>query len=365
MGFEGGGEVGLVGVAYAVGYLRHIDGTLAQQSGGLFHAEVAQELAGRDASDVLHLAVQLCTTDAHVGSQRVDVEVGVLDIGIHRPHDALHQYVVVALHLNILGALFLFHGTAELATQAAHAVDEIVNLYVQFLHVEGFGDVGVGSRLQAFQLEKQTAALWLTRVVTPRRFKNEKALAAYCGCDPSLKVSAGKVTSTVKRGGRKDIHSALCQAASNLMRLHSEPFGRFGYNIAMQTGVWQKGVSALARKLAVAMYFMSLHREMFSYEKYKLVSDPDVINMSIEELAAINPAFRRYIRYLINSGITDTKILAHQYAICGLPSIKGLGKNFFALVKDFINEQDTYKKSYERMQSNAENRFENQSPGNE
>lgn len=212
---------------------------------------------------------------------------------------------------------------------------------------------------------KQTAALWLTRVVTPRRFKNEKALAAYCGCDPSLKVSAGKVTSTVKRGGRKDIHSALCQAASNLMRLHSEPFGRFGYNIAMQTGVWKKGVSALARKLAVAMYFMSLHREMFSYEKYKLVSDPDVINMSIEELAAINPAFRRYIRYLINSGITDTKILAHQYAICGLPSIKGLGKNFFALVKDFINEQDTYKKSYERMQSNAENRFENQSPGNE
>ena len=206
---------------------------------------------------------------------------------------------------------------------------------------------------------KQTAVLWLTRIITPRRFKNEKAIAAYCGCDPSLKVSAGKVTSTVKRGGRKDIHSALCQAASNLMRHHSEPFGRFGYNIAMQTGIWKKGVSALARKLSVALYFMSLHGEKFSYEKYKFISDPDVINIPIETLAAINPSFRRYIRYLINSGITDTKTLAHQYAICGLPGVKGLGKNFFALVKDFINDQDKYKKSYERIQSNAENSIQN------
>jgi hypothetical protein len=143
------------------------------------------------------------------------------------------------------------------------------------------------------------------------------------------------------------------------MRHHSEPFGRFGYNIAMQTGVWKKGVSALARKLAVAMYFMSLHQETFSYEKYKFISDPDVINISIETLAIINPAFKRYIRYLMNNGITDTVILAHQYSICGLPLIKGLGKNFFALVKDFINDQDKYRKSYERIQNNAQNRIEN------
>ena len=194
----------------------------------------------------------------------------------------------------------------------------------------------------------QTAVLWLSRVVTPRRFPSQKALAAYCGCDPSLKVSAGKVTSTVKRGGRKDLHSALCSAASNLMRRHSEPFGRFGYNIAMQSGIWKKGVSALARKMSVAMYFMMLRKETFSYEKYKMVVDPIVIDIPIETLAEINHSFKRYVRFLLQNDISSTRILVHKYSICALPSIKGLGKNFFALVKNFIDDQDYYIELYRR-----------------
>lgn len=197
----------------------------------------------------------------------------------------------------------------------------------------------------------QTAINWLALIVTPRRFPNEKAIAAYCGCDPSLKVSAGKVISTVKRGGRKDLHSSLCSAASNSMRIHSEPFGRFGYNIAMQTGIWKKGVSALARKMCVAMYFMMLRGEKFSYEKYKLVTVPDVIDISIETLATLNPAFRRYIRFLNQNDILTTKVLVYKYSMCQLPSIKGLGKNFFALVKDFIENQENYKKKYLEVQN--------------
>ena len=200
---------------------------------------------------------------------------------------------------------------------------------------------------------EMTAIHWLARVVTPRRFHNAKALAAYCGCDPSLKVSAGKVTSTVKRGGRRDLHSALCQAATNLMRVHSEPFGRFGYNIAMQTGVWKKGANALARKLAVAMYYMSLRGEYFSYEKYGFIDEPDVINISIEELIAINPSFKRYINSLTKNNIMDTKTLVHHYATCKLKAFKGLGKNFFAIVKEFIENQDKYKELYERLNNNA------------
>ena len=198
----------------------------------------------------------------------------------------------------------------------------------------------------------QTAVIWLSRVVTPRRFRNEKALAAYCGCDPSLKVSAGKVTSTVKRGGRKDLHSAFCMTASNLMRRHSEPFGKFGYRIAMQTQVWKKGVNALARKLVVALYYMVSRGEVFSYEKYQLIQEPDVLNVSIETLVALNPEFRRYLRYLMKNNITDTRTLVHQYYICTLPSIKGLGKHFFALVNDFIENQNHYIANYERMRAN-------------
>ena len=190
---------------------------------------------------------------------------------------------------------------------------------------------------------EQTAILWLAKIVTPRRFRNEKALAAYCSLDPSLKVSAGKVTSTVKRGGCKDLHSALCMAASNLVRKHNEPFGRWGYNIAVNSGRWKKGISAVARKLAVALYFMSLRSEEFSYEKYRMMTEPDVIDISIEELANKEPAFRRYVRILISGNIHTTKQLVHSYYLCDLTNIKGLGKKFYGLLKEYIGNQEKYR----------------------
>ena len=190
---------------------------------------------------------------------------------------------------------------------------------------------------------EQTAILWLAKIVTPRRFRNEKALAAYCSLDPSLKVSAGKVTSTVKRGGCKDLHSALCRAASNLVRKHNEPFGRWGYNIAVNSGRWKKGISAVARKLAVALYFMSLRGEEFSYEKYRMMTEPDVIDISIEELANKDPAFKRYVRILISNKIHTTKQMVHSYYLCDLTNIKGLGKKFYGLLKEFIENQEKYR----------------------
>ena len=190
---------------------------------------------------------------------------------------------------------------------------------------------------------EQTAILWLAKIVTPRRFRNEKALAAYCSLDPSLKVSAGKVTSTVKRGGCKDLHSALCMAASNLVRKHNEPFGRWGYNIAVNSGRWKKGISAVARKLAVALYFMSLRGEEFSYEKYRMMTEPDVIDISIEELANKEPAFKRYVRILISGNIHTAKQMVHSYYLCDLTNIKGLGKKFYGLLKEFIENQEKYR----------------------
>jgi transposase len=190
---------------------------------------------------------------------------------------------------------------------------------------------------------EKTAILWMARIVTPRRFPNKKALAAYCALDPSLKVSAGKVTSTVKRGGCKDLHSMLCQAASNLVRRHNEPFGRWGYNIAVKSGRWKKGISAVARKLAVALYYISIRGESFSYEKYKIMTEPDVIDISIEQLASIDPAFKRYVRILMTNGIKGTKALVHEYYICNLSNIKGLGQKFYGALTEFIENQSYYK----------------------
>lgn len=44
-----------------------------------------------------------------------------------------------------------------------------------------------------------TVLVWLCEIVTPTRFRHPKQIAAYCGCDPFLKVSAGKVTFSYKK----------------------------------------------------------------------------------------------------------------------------------------------------------------------
>lgn len=91
---------------------------------------------------------------------------------------------------------------------------------------------------------------------------------------PSLKISASKVVSTVRRGGHKQLHKQLCMCASVLIKNHNEMFGKWSYNLYCQTGRWKKATNAVARKLAIALYYMQSNGQSFSYEKYNLVRDP-------------------------------------------------------------------------------------------
>ena len=193
---------------------------------------------------------------------------------------------------------------------------------------------------------EMTACVWLSSIVTPLRFPNGKALAAYCGLDPSLKVSAGKVTSTVKRGGHRDLHSALCMAASVLIKNHKELFGQWGYNIYKHTGRWKKATNAVARKLACALYAMNLKAEAFSYDNYTLIQDSIVIDIPLEDLVIINPDYKRYVRILKANGISTTADMVDQYYACKLKSYRGLGKKFYGLIRDFITNQKQYREQY-------------------
>ena len=92
---------------------------------------------------------------------------------------------------------------------------------------------------------ERTAITWLANIVDPTRFPNQKAVAAYCSLDPSLKISAQKVTSTKKRKGNKALHSALCMSASIIISNHSEYLGRWGYRIYHQPGKWKKATNAV------------------------------------------------------------------------------------------------------------------------
>ena len=195
----------------------------------------------------------------------------------------------------------------------------------------------------------QTACIWLANIITPRRFLNAKACAAYCGLDPSVQISAKHVTGKKMRKGNKDLHSSLTLAASNLINKHHEPFGIWGYQLYLQTGRWKKATNAVARRLAVSLYYVQLLGEDFSYDKYNLINEKKVIDISIDDLAKINPGFKRYINILKENNIETTSQMASSYYSFNFAKIKGVGKKFYGLVKEFIDKQDEYKIKYDEL----------------
>ncbi len=214
------------------------------------------------------------------------------------------------------------------------------------------GDEMIRILMTAPQVGEMTAVIWLARVITPRRFRNAKALSAYCGLDPSLKISANKVTSTIKRGGCKDLHKALNMSAHRLIHNHNEMFGIWGYNLQQQTGKKKKAANAVSRKLSVAMYYMMKTGTEFSYDNYRSIRNIDVFDIPVEELVLINSDFKRYIRVLKENGINTTVDLATAYITCSLGSCTGLGKKFFGLLKDFLDHHVKYKEMYDEIKEN-------------
>ena len=196
---------------------------------------------------------------------------------------------------------------------------------------------------------ERTAITWLANIVDPTRFPNQKAVAAYCSLDPSLKISAQKVTSTKKRKGNKALHSALCMSASIIISRHSEFLGRWGYRIYQQTGKWKKATNAVARRLSTALYFMNLNAVPFSYDNYQLTKELFVLDLPLDDLEKLNPGFHRYIPILKSIGISRTKPLVHAYYACELHGCKGLGPSFYTLIKEFIDTQDHYRELYNEL----------------
>ena len=194
-----------------------------------------------------------------------------------------------------------------------------------------------------------TGCIWLANIITPRRFPNAKACSAYCGLDPSVQISAKHVTGKKMRKGNKDLHSALTMAASNLINKHSEVIGRWGYRLYLQTGRWKKATNAVARRLAVSMYQVQLRGEEFSYDKYNLIKQVTVIDMPVENLVMLKPEFNRYIRILKENGIETTSQMVRAYETFTLTKMKGLGKKFYSLVQDFIDNQKEYKVRYKEI----------------
>jgi hypothetical protein len=167
-----------------------------------------------------------------------------------------------------------------------------------------------------------TVLLWLGEVVDVRRFASAKQVAAFCGTDPSLKVSAGKVTQHSRRKGNTHLHGALLQAASGLIHRRNEKFGIWGYSVMKRhrKGGYRKACGAVARRLAVALYWVHLKLEPFSYEGYQMKPHCNVPRVPISEFPAAR--FRKVFERL---NITDSLQL-HEKFYSGLASEEGVGE---------------------------------------
>lgn len=180
-----------------------------------------------------------------------------------------------------------------------------------------------------------TCFTWLAFVGTPRRFPNAKALAAYCGLDPSLKVSAGHVTSTKKRGGCRTLHAILVTSADRIIWAHSEAFGRWGFLMAKSSGKWKKATNAVGRKLCTAMHQIMLTGREFTYENYTIMKNAAIFDISVDELPMLNSDFKRYVKILHDHDIHTTTNMVTAYLSCSLGGVKGLGRKFFVTMQDF------------------------------
>jgi hypothetical protein len=100
---------------------------------------------------------------------------------------------------------------------------------------------------------------------------------------------------------------------------------------------------------------MMLSGQPFSYEKYNLVKDLDVLDIPVTDLPKIEPDFKRYIRILEENGIHNTQQLATAYLSCSLGSCRGLGKKFFTVLRVFFNEQRRYRLLYQNLKSSDDN----------
>ena len=199
------------------------------------------------------------------------------------------------------------------------------------------------------QVGDVTAVVWLANIVTPLRFPNAKALAAYCGLDPSVKTSAGKKTSDKKRGGNVVLHKTLCACGNRLLLHPTEMFGRWGKSMVKKGTSRSRARNAVARKLAVALYYMMLYNKPFSYEKYDLPQEMILLDISIEEFTKMVPKFRRYIRILNEFEVFTTGELIRAYVTCRFDHVEGLGPKFFKIVRDFIDNQHDYREKWEAL----------------
>jgi transposase len=204
------------------------------------------------------------------------------------------------------------------------------------------GDKLIKNLLTVPSVGEATVLLWLSEVVTPLRFKTAPQLAAYCGCDPSLKVSAGKVTSQTRRKGNARLHNQLMVVAGACINRHSEPFGQWGYALSKKhaKGGHKKASGAVSRRIAVSMYYVHKHNEAFRYDKYNFYKI-DVPDVQVDDMGLS----KRVVNLLNANDLFNSKSIADMYITGNIYEIRGFGKKAAQEIDYWIHSNKNHNKA--------------------
>lgn len=236
-----------------------------------------------------------------------------------------------------------YDGGKKLAAQ--HLKDAIAQ--VKSMEFE-FGDTVIPGKEALARLQtvpgvgEILAVTWLSEIYTYKRFPNAKALSAYCGCDPSLKVSAGKVTAQVRRKGNSVLHALLLQCAQQLLNRRTDPFGKWGYALASRRakGGWLKAVGALSRRIACGLYHVQRSNEDFKYTGYGIVEESGVIpNVPVQEMG-LSPRLATKLQSL---GLTTSHEVQVSF-YSGLKKVPGVGDVSLAEISEWLSANTQIKR---------------------
>jgi transposase len=183
-----------------------------------------------------------------------------------------------------------------------------------------------------------TACVWLAEVGDIGRFSHPKKLCAYAGLDPSLGVSAGKVTSRLMRKGNARLLGAL-RNATRVAVCHPTPSSftgwARGYIGRHPDAGKSKALKAMARRLCKALYYVHLRCEPFSEAKYRpLLSESSYPQCSVDDMG-FTPHVARILKE--NGLLTSKQVVEAFYG--DLARRPGCGSSTIKQVAAWVSQQ--------------------------
>jgi len=142
-----------------------------------------------------------------------------------------------------------------------------------------------------------------------KRFSDPKKLVKYIGLNPAFDDSGeNQWTGGIRGHGRKDLRCLLIEAAQAILRCSKTPLARWGKKLLGRKGAINLTVAAIARKLAVAAWYLMMGRwttleeidKRLSQKVGKIISQ--VGTVGLKKLGKTRKEFRDQICQSLKSG---------------------------------------------------------------